>query len=146
MASVTREDGHLIVAAIRILEHREERAPRPEEVASLLRWPPELLRLRAAALADAGVLSLVESAFDTHLEIRDHRLLDALESAGQARALDEDLAAFERRKEEEADRMSRLFAEGEHERRQQERIRKMDEELRDFRQRKPRSPFGDDSS
>lgn len=144
MASVTREEGHLIVAAVRVLGHREGRAPRPEEVAALLGMPPELLRLRMRALADAGILAVVESAFDTHLEIRDHRGLDDLEEGERSRALDEDLADFERRKEEEADRMSRLFDAGDHERRQQERIRKMDEELRDFRQRKPRNPFGDD--
>ena len=96
-----------------------------------------------AALAESDVISIVESAFDTHLEIRDHLRLEALEVSAQARALDEDLADFDRRQLEQAQKMSRLFDEGDHERRQAERIRKMEEELRDFRQRKPRNPFGD---
>ena len=37
--------------------------------------------------------------------------------------------------------MSRLFAEGDHEKRRSERVRKMDEELKDFKKRKPRDPF-----
>ncbi len=143
MAHITREDGHLFVAAIRVLAHREERPPRPEEVAELLRMPPAMARLQASALADAGIVAIVESAFDTHLELRDHGRLEELEEAARSRALDEDLAAFERRKEEEAQRMARLFDEGDHERRQQERIQKMEEELRGFRKRKPRNPFGD---
>ena len=143
MANVTREEGHLLVAAIRVLGHREERAPKPEEIARLLGMPPELARLQLTALAEAGVVALVESAFDTHVEIRDHRRLEELAESVQSRALEADLAEFGRRKEEEADRMSRLFASGDHERRQEERLRKMEDELRDFRKKKPRSPFGD---
>lgn len=142
MSRVTREEGHLVVAAIRVLAHREERPPRPEEVAALLGMAPEVLRARMAALAEIGVLAVIESAFDTHVEIRDHLRLEELEAGAQSRALDEDLADFDRRQQEAAERMSRLFDEGDHERRQAERIRKMEDELRDFRQRKPRNPFG----
>lgn len=144
MSRVTREDGHLVVAAIRVLAHREERPPRPEEVAVLLGLAPEVLRARMAILAEAGVLAMIESAFDTHLEIRDHLRLEELEAGAQSRALDEDLADFARRQQEQAAKMSRLFDEGDHERRQAERVRKMEEELRDFRQRKPRNPFAAD--
>jgi hypothetical protein len=144
MSRVTREDGHLVVAAIRVLAHREERPPRPEEVAVLLGMAPEVLRARMAILAEAGVLAMIESAFDTHLEIRDHLRLEELEAGAQSRAMDEDLADFARRQQEQAAKMSRLFDEGDHERRQAERVRKMEEELRDFRLRKPRNPFAAD--
>ncbi len=40
--------------------------------------------------------------------------------------------------------MARLFDSGEHERQQQEKLGKMDDELKDFRRRKPINPFGDD--
>jgi len=127
-----------------VLAHREERPPRPEEVAALLGMAPEVLRLRMVALAEAGVLAVVESAFDTHLEVRDHLLLEGLEGDEQSRALDEDLADFDRRQQEQAEKMSRLFAEGDHERRQAERLRRMDDDLRDFQQRKPRNPFSEE--
>ncbi len=142
MTRVTRQEGHVIVAAVRVLGHREERPPKPEEVAALIGIPPEVLRLKAVALAELGILALVESAFDTHLEIRDHLKLEDLELEENLPALDDDLAAFEKRKQEEADKMSRLFSEGDHEKRRSERVRKMDEELRDFKKRKPRDPFG----
>ncbi len=141
---VTREEGELIVAAVRVLGHREERPPRPEEVAALLKMAPEALRPKAASLAELGALALVESAFDTHLEIRDPQRLEALEPEASAPGLDADLAAFEKRKEEEAARMAQLFAEGDHERRQAERLRKMDEQMRDFQKKKPPNPFGED--
>ena len=55
------------------------------------------------------------------------------------------VAAYQKRKQEEADKMSRLFAEGDHEKRRSERVRKMDEELKDFKKRKPRDPFSGES-
>ncbi len=144
MSAISRQEGHLIVAAVRVLSHREGRPPRPEEVAALLQLAPEALRLRMALLADAGVLAVVESAFDVHLEVRDHLRLEELPADEQRLAMDEEIADFARRQQEQADKMARLFDEGDHKRRQEERLRRMDEELRGFRQRRPRNPFGEE--
>lgn len=83
------------------------------------------------------------SAYENHLEIRDHLLLEQLEQE-QGTAMSEAMAEFEQRKREEAERMSRLFADGDQERRQQDRLRGMDEGLLKFERGKPRNPFGDD--
>lgn len=144
MAGTSRRQGHLVVAAVRVLAHLHERSPRPEEVADLLRMPAALLRVRLAELQEAGVLALVESAFDTHVEVREHLRLEELPADDEPDDLTADLADFDRRKEEEARRMEQLFADGEPRRRQQEKMRRMEEELRGFReQRKPRNPFED---
>lgn len=146
-AIVSRKQGHLAVAAVRVLAHQLERSPRPEEVADLLALPAALLRVQLVELQERGIVALVESAFDTHVEVRDHLALEELPAEEETTALDEDLADFDRRKSEEAEKMGKLFADGEHERRQREKMRKMEEELRGFPQRKkPRrpSPFGDD--
>jgi hypothetical protein len=140
-AMPSREEGHLIVAAIRLLQHREGRSPRPEELAELLEWPAAALRVHLVALQKEGVVALVESAFDTHVEIRDHLRLEELATAAEATDLETELANFDRRKQEETERMGRLFSEGEPARRQAERLQKMDKELQDFRKRKPRDPF-----
>ena len=143
MIHVTREDGHLIVAAVRILEHREQTPPGHEAVAELIRMPVEALRLKVAALEELGILQRVESALDTHVEVRDHALLDDLEPTAESSAMEEDLADFDRRKQQEADRMARLFADGDHEKKRREKIKEMDEGLFDYEKRKPRDPFAD---
>jgi hypothetical protein len=140
----SREEGHLIVAAIRLLQYRESRSPRPEEVAELLDWPAAALRVHLVALQKDGVVALVDSAFDTHVEIRDHLKLEELEPAAEASDLEAELADFGRRKQEESERMGRLFSEGEPARRQAERLKKMEKELHDFHKRKPRDPFAKD--
>ena len=144
MANVTREDGHLVVAAIRVLSHRLCGPPTPEQAAELLGMPPETFRLRVLALQEAGILTLVTSAYETHLEIRDHTRLDDLEPAAEQAAMDEALAEFDAQKEAEKARLSKLFEEGEGERRRQEKFKDMEKGLMDFEKKKPKNPFGDD--
>ena len=144
VSSITQLEGHLIVAAIRVLAHRLERSPRPEEVADLIELAPAALRVKLVALAESGIVAVVESAFDTHVEIRDYHLLEDLPAVETDGDLSEDLADFDRRKREESERMDRLFGDREHEKRQAERMQKMDQELRDYRKKKPPNPFGDD--
>lgn len=144
MASVTREEGHLIVAAIRVLSHREGAPPGFDETAELLRMQPEALRLKVAELEEAGVVVRVQSAWDVHLEVGDHLGLEELDPEEKTAAMDEQLAEFDRRKQQEADRMSRLFADGEHEKRRREKMQEMDKGLFDYRKKKPEDPFGEE--
>jgi len=143
MIRLPRDDAHLFLAGVRVLAHRLGRGPTPEELAELLGAPESQVRLQAAALEELGAVALVNSAFETHLEIRDHLAVEHLE-AGEGPAIGEDLRAFDERKREEAEKMAHLFDSGEHEKQHQDQLRRMDDDLRDFRRRKPRNPFGDD--
>lgn len=143
MTRLTRNEGHVILAGIRVFAHLHERSPTPAELADLLELAETTVRLRLAALADLGAVAVVDSAFETHAEVRDHLAVEAL-SAEDGPAISEDLRAFDARKREEADRMSHLFESGEHEEEQRQKIRRMDADLKDFRRRKPQNPFGED--
>ena len=143
MTHMTRNEGHLIVAAIRVLVHREGRPPEPQEVAELLDLPEASVRLQVAQLAELGSVILVESAYATHLEIADVLLLEDL-PAEEAAAITSDLADFDRRKQAEAEKMARMFEDGEHDKRRAEKHDKMGKELFEFKQQKKPNPFGDD--
>ncbi len=136
-----RHDAHLLLAAVRVLTHRLGRSPRPEEVAELLELPAATVQLQAGSLAELGALVQVESAFETHLEVGDHRRVESLPERSQE-AIADDLADFDRRKQEEAEKMARLFEDGTFAEKRQERLDAMEKELRDF-PRKPRNPFDD---
>ena len=143
MNKMTRGEAHLILAAIRVLDHTKGRLPTPAEIADLIQEPETSVRMKLSMLHDMGAAVLVESAFETHAEIRDHTLVEQLdEEAGPA--ISEDLAAFDKQKEEEAERMAHLFDSGEHEERRRKKLEDMDEDLRKFRREKPANPFGDD--
>jgi hypothetical protein len=143
MIRLPRADAHLLLAGVRVLAHRLGRGPTPEELAELLGSAESQVRLQAAALQDLGAVALVSSAYETHLEIRDHLAVEQLED-GEGPAIGDDLRAFDERKREEAEKLAHLFDSGEHEKQRQDQLRQMDEDLRDFRRRKPRNPFGED--
>ena len=84
------------------------------------------VKQKAKSCADTGIHSLVEEL-----------------PAEGGPAISEDLREFDRRKSEEAEKMSKLFESGEHEKKQQEKMDRMGEDLKDFKKRKPINPFGD---
>jgi len=143
MSRLTRNEAHLMVAAIRVLDHREQRPPTPLEIADLLERSESAVRLDLNTLADLGIVLLVESAYENHAEVKNYLLVEELDlEAGPQ--ISDDLAAFDREKEEEAERMANLFESGEHEKIRQDRHDRMDQELDDFKNRKPINPFGED--
>jgi len=126
---MTRSEAQLILAAIRVLGHLHQRPPTPAEIADLIQEPESSV--------------LVDSAYETHVEIKDHSLVEQLDE-DDGPAISEDLAAFDRMKEEEAEKMAHLFDSGEHEDLRQKKLADMDDELKQFRKEKPANPFGDD--
>lgn len=143
MARLTRDEGQLVLAAIRVLGHLRERSPTPEEIADLLQMSPSAIGLQLAVLHDLGAVSLAQTAFEVHAEVRDAAAVEQLpQQAGPA--ISEDLRAFDKRKQEEADRMSHLFDSGEHDRQRRQKLQAMDKELQDFHRKKPGNPFGED--
>jgi len=85
----------------------------------------------------------VDSAYETHAEIRDYNLVESLD-VDDGPAISDDLAAFDKMKEEEAEKLGHLFDSGEHEEKRQKKLADMDDELANFRKEKPANPFGDD--
>lgn len=143
MNKMTRGEAHLILAAIRVLSHLNQRPPTPAEIADLLEDAESTVRLKLSLLHDMGAAVIVDSAFETHAEIRDYNLVESL-AEEEGPAISEDLAAFDLMKEEEAEKMAHLFDSGEHEDRRQQKLAAMDDELEQFRKDKPVNPFGDD--
>ena len=141
---VSRKDAHLIVAAVRVLSHKHKTSPTPEDVAGLLEWAPEILRLKALALVELGALTQVTSAYANHLEVGDHTRVESLDDVDSADAMDAALAEFDVKKREEAEKMSRLFEEGDHEKRRRARMEEMEGGLFSRDLDKPANPFGDD--
>ena len=143
MNKITRQEAHLLLAAIRVLAHLNQRPPTPLEISNLLDVSESTVRLQLSILQELGAAMLVDSAYETHAEIKDHTLVESL-SEKEGPAISEDLAEFDRHKEEEAEKMAHLFDSGDHEKRRQKKIEDMDSELKDFRRSKPTNPFGDD--
>jgi len=69
MTRLNKKEAHLVIAAIRILENRDKMPPTPGDMADLLNVSESSVRLQLNILSDLGIVCLVESAFEVHVEI-----------------------------------------------------------------------------
>jgi hypothetical protein len=133
---IAYEEGHAHVAAVRVLQYRLKRPPTIDEVAEALGSKPELTNHRLRALEAAGIVTIVENPFESHVSVRDHLALEKLPPEVSEAGLSEAVQDFKKRQAEKADEMIRLFDEGDPNRERKERTGKMAEDLKTFQPKK----------
>ena len=67
--------AHLVVSAIRVLDHQQSAPPSIEEVCRTLRYTLEQVYMICRKLKEIGIIEIVEGAFGTRLSIKDHAAL-----------------------------------------------------------------------
>lgn len=135
-------DGHLVVAAIRVLEHVRGMPPREEDVAELLTWHVDHARVLVRALRDRGILSEVRAAHDIRLQIADHAALEELEKGEDlSESMAQEIAEFETRSSEKFGELDKLF-QGDDPPPSEEKT-KLEREYENYRTKRPKDPFGD---
>lgn len=114
-------EGHLFIAAIRVLEHRHQAPPALDQIAELLDFSAEQTGLISRRMQEEGIAKLVESAYGDRWAVADHMKLETLPQEAQASQLDDQLKKFkaeknkiaqkvESIKEEQAKKQQDLFA------------------------------------
>jgi hypothetical protein len=130
------EDGHLVVAAIRVLCHTGAKPPTPEDIAGLLDLPVDFVRNVVVALGDLGVLRVIENPFETRAEMGDHTLLEDLPRATEAPSIKDELDSFVQRKKKEAEDTEKMFSPDEIEKKKKEKMSKLDDEMKRMKKSK----------
>lgn len=116
------QEGHLFVAAIRILEHQNGTPPVMNEISELLNFSVEQTGLISRRLVDAGIVKIVESAFGDRWGVDDHLKIESLPKEAATSQIDDALKQFkaekskmaqkiEAIKEEQAKKQKDLFSE-----------------------------------
>lgn len=109
------EKSHLMVAAMRVLEHRNGRAPSIGDVCEALSLSLEEGGFLGKKLVDRGVLEIAEGPYGRRLFLKDHRKLEEIPRGDDGKGLaaevekfrnarksmDPDIEAFKQRKQEE---------------------------------------------
>lgn len=134
--SITQDEGHAHVAAIRVLRYRLGRPPTMEEVAEALGSRVELTNHRMRKLAELGIVHLVENPFDVHLSVADHLALEALPTETNEDALADAVEEFKRRQGEKAEEMMRAFESDDEEREKRQKHDQIADELKRFKPKK----------
>lgn len=134
--SITRDEGHAHVAAIRVLRYRLGRPPTMEEVAEVLGSRTEITNHRMRKLAALGIVHLVENPFNVHLSVADHLALDQLPAEIDENALSDVVEDFRRRQEEKAEEMLRVFESDEEARERRKKHDQIADDLKRFQPKK----------
>ena len=133
------EDGHLIVGAVRVLLHRATKPPTPEDIAALLDLPVEFARNLVMALGNEGILRVVENPFEMRAEIADYLKLEELPRASTAPSIQTELSDFMERRKKKVEETEKMLSLDEMEKKKQDKISKMEEEMKKMRDKKPPS-------
>ena len=140
----SRLDGRLIVAAIRILEHRDQHPPTEEEIAALLDWHEDRTRVVTRELADFGALAAIRSPFEVRYKLQEELKVEELPvEPNVADDFAKEIEAFDERATEEADRIEKLLGSDQPPAPEPEKSA-LEEEFGEFRTKKPKDPFGAD--
>jgi hypothetical protein len=127
------EESHLIVAAVRVLAHRDGRSPTPAEVAELLHIVPERVNILVHELRKRGILKALKGPFELRLDPGDSTLLEALPRGASGPSIQGELEEFHSQLQEKKREMERMFRGGEADRRRQERVAKLEEKFTKFK-------------
>jgi len=114
-------EGHLFVAAIRVLEHRHGAPPSLDQIAELLRLSNEQAGLVSRRLSEGGMIAQVEGAFEGRWVVADHLKLEELPREVESTELDDAIKKFQAErnkiqqkvesiKEQQAQKRKELFA------------------------------------
>jgi hypothetical protein len=135
------EESHLVVAAVRVLTHRDGRSPTPAEVAELLQVVPERVNILVHELRKRGILKALLGPFEMRLDPGDPALIESLPRGASGPSIAGELEEFHSQLQEKKREMERMFRGGEADRRRKDRVAKLELEFTKF---KPKRGAADD--
>jgi hypothetical protein len=139
-----RGQGHLIVAAIRVLTHLRNRPPTEEEIAEQLGISRELTLHILRGLEDRGIVHSLKNPFDVRYDLGDHRLLESLPLEATGPDMGREIEDFHKKSEDRQKRIEQMMRDADPERTTRQKVSKMEEEFRRFSRKRPAgSPFND---
>jgi hypothetical protein len=128
------DEGHLILAGIRIRAHRDGRPPLLEDVAELIDMPADLLRVLVVELEERGIIRQLANAFETRLRVDDHLKAEELPKEGGGR-LDSEVQEFRKAFQEKQKDLKNTFGSGAFTKKSDEKMSRLEEELKKFKGR-----------
>jgi hypothetical protein len=115
--------SHLIVAAIRLLEYKDNAPPTIDMICRLLSISPEEIHRMCRKLKDLQVIDMVETLDEVRIYICDHRKLEEIPVEEDVSSIELELIKFKKSREEQIKKIETIQAE------QAEKKKKLHEEL-----------------
>lgn len=139
-----RAQGHLIVAAIRILSHQRKRPPTAEEIADTLGLSREIALHILRGLEARDIVRAIETPFEVRFDIEKHRAVEDLPLDSTGPDLGREIEDFHKKAEDRQKEIERMMRDADPDRAAREKAAKIEEEFKRFRGRRgASSPFRD---
>lgn len=106
-------EGHLFVAAIRILEHQNGAPPDLNQICSLTRFSKEQAGLVSRRLRETGIVEAVSSPFGDRWAVAAHTKLEELPRDEKISQLDSALKKFQSERDKFAEKVASIKEEQE---------------------------------
>jgi len=133
--------GHLLVAAVRVLEHRLAKPPTYEEIGELLGISHEVVGALARSLESAGIVKVLTTPFDTRVEVKDHTTLEELPREEKGAAMKGEVEAFLKKARGKQEELESELSGGEFQERKKKKFADLESQLKDFQKKKTKDPF-----
>ena len=104
------KNAHLIVSAVRVLEHQTGTAPSIEKVCRTLSFSLEQGNLIIRKLCELDVLEMMDGAFGTRLFIKNHIALENISRDQQVDRLQQELEKFQSSRREQSQKIESFKA------------------------------------
>ncbi len=127
------DDGHLFVAAIRVLTHKNGRPPTVEECAELIGLSREVAHALVRRLEAHGAVRAVETPFEARVVIEDHATLETLPRDESGANVATEFEAFRDKQLEKQKELDKLFTEDSLTKKRDERVSSLEEQFKKFR-------------
>lgn len=135
------DQGHVIVAAVRLFTHREEKMPTARDIANLTGFPMDLTLHLTNRLLEQGILRAVKGAFEDRYHVGDHLRLEELPRSLDEEAMGKEVEKFRVEREEKQKKIDAMFLGKDIDQKKKERLKTIEEQLKDPGARKRPNPL-----
>jgi hypothetical protein len=104
-------NAHLVVAAIRILTHKNSAPPSIDEICQALSFSLEQGHFICNKLKDKEIIEIVEGAFGTRLFLKNHLKIEELSKGEKAGSLEDEVKKFQSSKKDMTQKVELFQAE-----------------------------------
>ena len=105
-------EAHLVVAAIRVLQHGKGAPPKLEEVCAMLGISDEAGHACCRRLAKLGIIEVLEDPFSLNLTVANHLEIEKIpKNAPESQGLAQELEKFQAKKMKEGKKIADIQAE-----------------------------------
>lgn len=137
----SRTHAHLVVAAVRVLDHTENHPPTDAEIAALLRWHEDKVRVVTHGLEEFGALEAIKSPFEVRYRVGDHTRLDELREDDVDDSISREMKEWEQRSKSDQENLERMFGSMPGAGPKKDPTEGLEKDFGDFARRKPKNPF-----